>query len=127
MFSPRWAIGVQAGYAFVDPLVAVLIAGVIAWTAIVVLKDVLASITDAVRLDPEEIRRAVMSISGVRDCHNIRTRGLSHHVFMDLSIHVDSRLSVENAHTLSSGIETFLINRFDPLEDVVVHIEPEGH
>ena len=120
-------VAVQAGYAFVDPLVAVLIAGVIAWTAGVVLKDVLASLTDAVRLDPEEVRRAVMSTSGVLDCHDIRTRGLSHHVFMDLSIHVEPTLSVEKAHALATGIETMLIDRFESLEDVVVHIEPEGH
>lgn len=120
-------LAIQAGYAFVDPLVAVLIAGVIAWTAFVVLKDVLSSLTDAIRLDPEEVRTAVMSISGVLDCHDIRTRGLTHHVFMDLSIHVDPTLSVETAHTLATRIETFLIDHFEALEDVVVHIEPEGH
>jgi len=120
-------LAIQAGYAFVDPLVAVLIAGVIAWTAFVVLTDVLSSLTDAIRLDPEKVRTAVMSISGVLDCHDIRTRGLAHHVFMDLSIHVDPTLSVEKAHTLATKIETFLIDHFESLEDVVVHIEPEGH
>ncbi len=118
---------VQAGYAFVDPLVAVLIAGVIAWTAFLVLKDVLASLTDAIRLDPEEVRTAVMSISGVLDCHDIRTRGLNHHVFMDLSVHVDPTLSVKKAHSLATRIEEHLIDHFESLEDVVVHIEPEGH
>ena len=120
-------LAIQAGYAFVDPLVAVLIAGVIAWTAFVVLTDVLSSLTDAIRLDPEEVRTAVMSISGVLDCHDIRTRGLAHHVFMDLSIHVNPTLSVEKAHTLATKIEMFLIDHFESLEDVVVHIEPEGH
>jgi cation diffusion facilitator family transporter len=120
-------LAIQAGYAFVDPLVAVLIAGVIAWTAFIVLKGVLSSLTDAIRLDPEEVRTAVMSISGVLDCHNIRTRGLAHHVFMDLSIHVDPTLSVEKAHTLATRIEELLIDHFECLEDVVVHIEPEGH
>jgi cation diffusion facilitator family transporter len=118
---------IQAGYAFVDPLVAVLIAGVIAWTAFVVLKDVLSSLTDAIRLDPEEVRTAVMSVSGVLDCHDIRTRGLAHHVFMDLSIHVDPTLSIEKAHTLATRVEELLIDQFESLEDVVIHIEPEGH
>jgi cation diffusion facilitator family transporter len=120
-------LAVQAGSAFIDPLVAVLIACIIAWTAFVVLKDVLSSLTDAIRLDPEEVRTAVMSISGVLDCHDIRTRGLAHHVFMDLSIHVDPTLSVEKAHTLATRIEELLIAHFESLEDVVVHIEPEGH
>jgi cation diffusion facilitator family transporter len=120
-------LAVKAGYAFVDPLVAVLVAGVIAWTAFIVLKDVLSSLTDAIRLDPEKVRTAVMSISGVLDCHDIRTRGLNHHVFMDLSIHVESTLSVENAHTLTTQVEEFLLSHFESLEDVVIHIEPEGH
>ncbi|MGP0593154.1 cation diffusion facilitator family transporter [Nitrospira sp. T9] len=120
-------LAVKAGYAFVDPLVAVLIAGVIAWTAFIVLKDVLASFTDAVRLDPKEVQTTVMSVPGVRHCHDIRTRGLTHHVFMDLSVHVDPTLSVEQAHALATRIEEHLIDHFESLEDVVVHIEPEGH
>ncbi len=68
-----------------------------------------------------------MTLSGVLDCHRIRTRGMSHHVFMDISIHVDPSLSVEQAHTLATRAEHVLIQHFDPLEDVVVHIEPEGH
>ncbi|MCA9421656.1 MAG: cation transporter, partial [Nitrospira sp.] len=102
-------LAVKAGYAFVDPLVAVLIAGVIAWTAFIVFKDVLSSLTDAVRLDPREVQTAVMSITGVLHCHDIRTRGLNHHVFMDLSVHVDPTLSVEKAHTLANRIEEHLI------------------
>lgn len=120
-------LAVKAGYAFVDPLVAVLIAGVIAWTASIVLKDVLSSLTDAVRLDPGDVHTAVMSIAGVLHCHDIRTRGLNHHVFMDLSVHVDPTLSVEKAHALATRIEEHLIDHFESLEDVVVHIEPEGH
>lgn len=120
-------LAVKAGYAFIDPLVAILIAGVIAWTAFIVLKDVLASFTDAVRLDPKEVQTTVMSVTGVRHCHDIRTRGLTHHVFMDLSVHVDPTLSVEQAHALATRIEEHLIDHFESLEDVVVHIEPEGH
>lgn len=120
-------LAVQAGYAFVDPLVAILIAGVIAWTAFMVLKDVLSALTDAVRLNPEEVRTTVMTVSGILDCHDIRTRGMAHHVFMDLSIHVDPGLSVEKAHMLATRIEELLKAQFESLEDVVVHIEPEGH
>jgi len=120
-------VAIKAGYAFVDPLVAVLIAVVIAWTAFVVLKDVLLSLTDAIRLNPNEVRAAVLSIPGILDCHEIRTRGLTHHVFVDLSIHVDPAWSVEQAHCLATTVEELLIEQFDSVEDVVVHIEPEGH
>ena len=120
-------IAIQAGYPWVDPLVAVVIAGVIAWTAIIVLKDVLSSLTDHIRLDPQDIRTAVLTIPGILDCHEIRTRGLASHVFVDLSIHVEPNWSVEQAHVLATDVEAFLLTRFDSVEDVVVHIEPEGH
>ncbi|MDH5426812.1 MAG: cation diffusion facilitator family transporter [Nitrospirota bacterium] len=120
-------LAIQAGYPFIDPLVAVVIAGVIAWTAIIVLKDVLSSLTDRIRLDPQEVQTAVMTIPGIFDCHDIRTRGLANHVFVDLSIHVDPTWSVEQAHVLATDVEAFLLTQFDSVEDVVVHIEPEGH
>ena len=120
-------IAIQAGYPFIDPLVAVIIAGVIAWTAFIVLKDVLSSLTDRIQLDPQEIREAVMTIPGTLHCHEIRTRGLANHVFVDLSIHVDPTWSVEQAHVLSNEVEAHLLTHFDSIEDVVVHIEPEGH
>ncbi len=120
-------IAIQAGYPWVDPLVAVVIAGIIAWTAIIVLKDVLSSLTDENRLDPQDIRNAVMVMPGILDCHEIRTRGLANHVFVDLSIHVEPTWSVQQAHVLATDVETFLLTHFDSVEDVVVHIEPEGH
>jgi cation diffusion facilitator family transporter len=120
-------IAIQAGYPHIDPIVAVVVAGVIAWTAIIVLKDVLSSLTDEIRLDPQHIRTAVMTIPGILDCHEIRTRGLANHVFVDLSIHVEPTWSVEQAHALATNVEAFLLTHFDSVEDVVVHIEPEGH
>jgi cation diffusion facilitator family transporter len=120
-------IAIQAGYPHIDPIVAVVVAGVIAWTAIIVLKDVLSSLTDEIRLDPQHIRTAVMTIPGILDCHEIRTRGLANHVFVDLSIHVEPTWSVEQAHALATNVEAFLLTNFDSVEDVVVHIEPEGH
>ncbi len=120
-------IAIQAGFPFFDPLVAVIIAGVIAWTAMVVLQDVLASLTDRIRLNPEDIRVAVSTLPGIIDCHDIRTRGLASHVFVDLSIHVEPTWSVEQAHGLATDVENFLLTHFESVEDVVVHIEPEGH
>ena len=120
-------VAVQAGYPIIDPLVAILIAGVIAWTAFMVLKDVLASLTDQIRVDPEEIRTAVMRLPEVLDCHDIRTRGLAHHVFVDLSIHLDPTWSIEAGHDIATKVERLLRDHFESVEDVVVHTEPDNH
>ena len=120
-------IAVRMGYPFVDPLVAIIVAGVIAWTAYTVLREVVSSLTDKVRLDPDQVRSAVMKLPGILDCHDIRTRGLASHVFVDLSIHVDATLSVEDAHEISHQVEDSLKRQFREVEDVIVHLEPQGH
>jgi len=120
-------IAVKAGYPVVDSVVALVVAVVIAWTAITVLREVLSSLTDKVRLDPEVVRAVVMEIPGVLDCHEIRTRGLASHVFVDLSIHVQADMPVEDAHGIANRVEHSLKKRFKGVEDVVVHLEPEGH
>ena len=120
-------IVIQLGYPLFDPVIAVFIAGIIAWSALKVLRGVIASLTDESRLDPDEIRSVAMAIPGILHCHEIRTRGLPNHIFVDLSIHVDPDLPVEKAHSLSHQVEDALKTRLQGVEDVVIHLEPEGH
>ena len=120
-------IAVRMGYPLVDPLVALIVAVVIAWTAYTVLCEVVSSLTDKVRVDPDRVRAVVMELPGILDCHDIRTRGLASHVFVDLSIHVDATLSVEDAHEISHQVENSLKRKLREVEDVVVHLEPQGH
>lgn len=120
-------IAIRLGYPLVDPVVAIIIAGVIAWTAFTVLREVASSLTDRIRLDPESVRNVVLDTPGVLDCDQIRTRGLSQHIFVDLSIQVIPTMSVAEAHEVAHQVEDSLKARFNGVEDVVVHIEPEGH
>ena len=105
-------VAIQAGYPWIDPIVAIVIACVIAWTASIVLKDVLSSLTDQIRIDPQDIRTAVMTIPGIFYCHEIRTRGLASHVFIDLSIHVEPTWSVQQAHASRLRSRSFSLNTF---------------
>lgn len=120
-------IAIQLGYPLFDPLIALFIAGVIAWTALKVFRGVIASLTDEVRLDPEKIRSIAITIPGILHCHEIRTRGLPDHIFVDLAIHVAPDLPLENAHALSHQVEQALKTQIQGVEDVVIHLEPEGH
>ena len=120
-------LAIKSGYPVIDPLVAMFIAIVIGWTAFQVIKEVTHSLLDKVRIDPEVIRGVVLKIPNVVDCHTIRTRGTSDHVFVDLSIHVDSNHSLEIAHQLAHEVEKTIKKHFTNVEDVLVHLEPEGH
>jgi cation diffusion facilitator family transporter len=117
---------VQMGYPMMDPLVAVAIAGVIAWTGVQVLWETSQSLTDVARLDPEAVRRAVMANKDVLDCHEIRTRGLPDHIFVDLSVHVSSAMTVAAAHDVAHQVEDTLKRQFEGVAEVIVHVEPDG-
>ncbi|GJL63774.1 MAG: cation transporter [Nitrospirales bacterium] len=120
-------VAIRLGYPIIDPLVAIFVAVVIAWTAIKVFKEAADSLVDKVRLDPDRVQSVVMEIPGILDCHEIRTRGLSSHIFVDLSIHVQPSLSIQVAHQLAHDVEEAIKKQFSNVEDVIVHVEPEGH
>lgn len=117
---------VQMGYPLMDPFVAVAIAAVIAWTGGQVLWETTQSLTDVARLDADEVRHVVLQNDGVLDCHEIRTRGLPHHIFVDLSLHVRSTMTVAEAHEVAHQVEDSLKRHFEGVAEVIVHIEPDG-
>ena len=120
-------VAVRLGYPMMDPIVAVAIAAIIAKTAGSVLSETSRSLTDTARLDPEEIRAVVLRNEGVLDCHEIRTRGLPSHIFVDLSLHVAAGMSVADAHALAHGVEHSIKRSFDSVAEVIVHVEPDDH
>lgn len=117
---------VRMGYPLVDPLVAVVIAGVIAWTGLQVLWETSQSLTDMARLDPEAVRRTVVANKLVLACHEVRTRGLPDHIFVDLSIHVPSAMTVAEAHEVAHQVEDAVKRQFEGVAEVIVHVEPDG-
>jgi cation diffusion facilitator family transporter len=116
---------VRMGYPFMDPLVAVAIAGVIAFTGVQVLWETAQSLTDVARLDPEEVREVVLRHGGVLDCHEVRTRGLPDHIFVDLSVHVPPTMSVAEAHDVAHEVEDSVKHHFEGVAEVIVHVEPD--
>jgi cation diffusion facilitator family transporter len=115
----------QMGYPLMDPAVAVAIAGVIAWTGVQVLWETSRSLTDVARLDPEAVRRVVLMNKAVSDCHEVRTRGLPDHIFVDLSVHVRATMSLTEAHDVAHQVEDSLKRQFEGVAEVIVHVEPD--
>ncbi len=118
---------VQLGYPVMDPAIALFIAAVIAWTAWLVLSEASQSLTDRARLDPDAVRAVVLRHAGVVDCHEVRTRGLPDHIFVDLSIHVPGHMTVAESHDLAHLVETAIKERFEGVAEVIVHVEPDGY
>ena len=126
------SLGVMAGLAMVwlgfpavDPLLALVIAGVIAKIGWDIVRSTADTLLDRAALSPEEVRRLALSIAGVESADRIRSRGPRGSVLVDLHIHVDPETPVDRAHEIADRVEALLMARISGVRDVVVHVEPE--
>ena len=87
-------------------------------------RDASSVLVDTIRLDTSSIESVVGGIEGVKGCHDIRTRGPSNSVYLDLHVLVDRNLSVGEAHGIADRIEERIKKEFPAVVDIVVHIEP---
>lgn len=117
-------IGIRLGYPILDPIASFVISGFIAYAAIEILKESSRVLSDGVAIPIEEIKRVVLSLRGVKECHQIRSRGRADDIHIDLHVLVDRTMDVHRAHHLSYAIENKIKRDFRGVTDVVVHIEP---
>jgi len=119
-------IAAHFGVWLLDPIVAVLIAGLIGKAAYDIVLESAMVLSDVSMIDPAEVIAVVSRMRGVLHCHEIRTRGTPHHILMDLRIHVDPDMTVRRAHDIADDLEDLIKGEFQGVQEVVVHVEPHG-
>ncbi|MFP2906171.1 cation diffusion facilitator family transporter [Pyxidicoccus sp. 3LFB2] len=115
---------VWLGFPRADGLIALGVMVFVAWVAYGIVRQAVGILSDTARLDPVEVARQTMSVSGVRTCRNVRSRGMEESVYVDLKIEVDPNLSTAQAHEVADRVETLLQSTYPQVVDVVVHVEP---
>jgi len=79
-------------------------------------------------LEPEllqQIRQYISQVDGVLELHMLRTRRMGHNALVEVHLLVDSQISVSEGHQISEAVEKMLIDNFEDINDVTVHIDPE--
>jgi len=117
-------VAVRLGLPVADPLLALLVAGAIVWTAFQVLRQADLSLSDTARLKLLEVCSAALSVPGVLGCHSIRTRGTAAYVLVDLHIQVDPARTVAEGHQIAEAAERAVCARFPEAVEVLAHLEP---
>jgi cation diffusion facilitator family transporter len=116
--------GAKARVPWVDSVVAVAIATFIAVLAARILVGSFHTLTDRAVIPRDRLARVLMSVPGVIDCRDIRTRGGASAVYVDLVAFVDGTMSLREAHEVADRIEAELMREHPEICDVVVHLEP---
>lgn len=117
-------IAIQLGFNIVDPIIALIIAVLIAKMGIEIIRSSSSVLLDSAPLDENVIRDVVVLVPMVKSCHKIRSRGLPSHIYVDLHVTLEACDSVEKAHEVAHLVEDKLKSAIPEIEDVVVHIDP---
>lgn len=115
---------VYLGYVWADPLVALLVAGLIAKIGIDTVRENTPALVDRAPLDATQIGDVVARVAGVESYHRIRSRGPIDNVAIDLHVRVSPQLSMQDANAIADEVRRRLLT-LPGVGDVTVHAEAE--
>ncbi|UFJ41272.1 cation diffusion facilitator family transporter [Brevibacillus humidisoli] len=127
LVSAGAAVGIAAaqwGASLLDPIVALIVSGVILKTAWQVGAEAVHSLMDGFKEEKlDEIAERIEQVEGVREIVDLRARYHGSAVHVDVTIGVDHHLNVVESHSLTEQVEQKLLG-YQNIQRVYVHVEP---
>lgn len=115
----------RAGIAWGDPLLACLVAALIAWSGWQILKVTIPVLVDARGADALRVGGAALAVPGVTGVPSVRSRtNSSGLVFAEVTITVSGEATVTDGHAIADAVERAVCVALGGSADVVVHVEP---
>lgn len=116
---------VQKGYVWLDSGLALIVAGVIGWNGWLIFKATVPVLVDSAPVSSVRIAQIVASVPGVHSAHDIRSRGNSNGMFVEMHLHVSPELERDHiaSHGVTEEIERRLAQEFGSVT-VLIHVEP---
>ena len=115
----------QQGYPQADPIIALLAAFYILYSAFHLAKKSIHSLLDR-ELDIEtqqEIGKIALAQNKVLGLHDLRTRDSGKTIFIQMHLEMDDHITLFEAHKVADAIEAEILQRF-PNADIIVHQDP---
>jgi cation diffusion facilitator family transporter len=114
----------RAGLGFIDPILAIAVALLIAWNGYQIVRGTVPVLVDQRAVDAAEIRRILSEIPAISSVPSVRSRAMASGVlFAEVTICVDASTTVEEAHEIADAVEARLAEKLGASE-VTVHVEP---
>ena len=115
------------GWGMADPIVALMIASFIIYSAVKIARESLDHLMDRELPDSDRKRiiELVLDHPGVIECHDLKTRAAGLNTFVQLHISMDGNMTLHEAHKVSDSVESKILSAF-PNSEVIIHSDPEG-
>ena len=111
------------GFHRADAFLAILVAGIVAYSGFRILRRTVPVLVDRRVVDPAQVYEVASGIQGVDSVTAVRSRGRPGVGFAELMIRVHPATQVRRAHVIADEVERAVAGRLGLLS-VVVHIEP---
>lgn len=116
---------VHFNLSIIDPIISIIIALIIIKTGIDIIKNNFNILLDANVIPTANIYNLAYKVDGVENIHNVRTRGTTSNVYIDMHMVVSSDKSVKEAYQISCLVKKTLIDSYEEVKDVLIQIESE--
>lgn len=118
-------IGIPA-LLYLDPLAGIVVSILVLKMAYNILKESIHNTLDHVihKEEAKELVDAVEKVEGVISVDQLFAREHGHYVIVDVKIGVNPDISVEKGHAIGKQVKKTLMDDFDHVQDVMVHINP---
>ena len=115
------------GWTLADPILALVVAGMLAWTAWNVGRRSLDQLMDHEL--PDEDRQRIRAIAerhaSVIDAHDLKTREAGLSTFIQLHLRLRSDMTLAQAHVVSDEVERAIRAAY-PTAQIIIHQDPAG-
>lgn len=123
------AVVLGNGWAILDPIAAVIVSGMIALTALRLLRKASGELLEESL--PKETVDRIMEIvyedKLVRDIHNLHTRRIGNRIAIEMHMRLPGTITIEEAHRHASEIERNIRAEFGQETHIMLHVEPIKH
>jgi len=120
--------GSLLGYIWADAVAAVIVTLMVAKIGVNLVSDSIKELVDTSLSEEivDKIRAEIAATEGVKNIHLLRTRQMGEDALVDAHIVVNSRITVSEGHMIADLVRDVLIDKFDDVQEVLVHVDPEN-
>jgi cation diffusion facilitator family transporter len=120
-------IGAAFNFHYADPIAALIVAMIVLSVSYRLGKRSFDALVDKAPVGLREgIEEIVKEILEVKQFHDMKIRESGPIKFVDLNIHVDKNLTIDQAHEICHRVEDAISSKIKNVQ-VMVHAEPESH
>lgn len=118
--------GAIFGFPIFEPIASIVICVFIVKAAYEIFMDAVNRLVDHACSEEEvnEIKNAILSVEGVNNIDDIRTRKFGSKTYVDVEIAEDGSLSLFHAHKVAENVHDLIESQFTDVKHCMVHVNP---